>query len=88
METMMEGSPPPVIADFCLSARVIASEPIVGRIPDCRQNSAQEAPAPVRDSTPLVMTPRAHKCVVVSQRSAAQVIVSPEALIGLRWTEN
>jgi hypothetical protein len=55
MEAMMEGSPSPVIADFCLSARVIASEPIVGRIPDCRQNSAQETPAPVRDSTPLVI---------------------------------
>ncbi len=84
----MEGSPSPVIADFCLSARVIASEPIVGRIPDCRQNSAQGAPAPVRDSTPLAMTLRAHKCVVVSQLSAAQVIVSPNAHIGLRRTEN
>jgi len=88
MEAMMEGSPSPVIADFCLSARVIASEPIVGRIPDCRQNIVQAVPALVRDSTPLVMTLRAHKCVVVSQLSAAQVIVSPDALIGLRWTEN
>jgi hypothetical protein len=84
MEAMMEGSPSPVIADFCLSARVIASEPIVGRIPDCRQNIAQGAPAPVRDSTPLVMALRAHECVVMSQLSAAQVIVSPDAHSGLR----
>ena len=84
----MEGSPSPVIDDYCLSARVVAFEPIVGRIPDCRQNSAQEAPAPVRDSTLLVMALRAHKCVVVAQRSVAQVIVSSRAPIGLRRTED